>query len=92
MYAEQQRVEHKRLAEKTVGDYSITVNASTYQPHGNYLCTISFPGLEKKVEIMHKVYKMPAIKSKPMHKKLGDDESSTTLDCTSEVSFPNYIK
>ena len=69
------------------GDYSITVNANTYQPHGNYLCTISFPGLEENVEIMHKVYKMPAIISKPMHEKLEYDESITTLDCISEVSF-----
>ena len=30
---------------------------------------------------------MPAIISKPMHEKLAYDESITTLDCISEVSF-----
>ena len=69
------------------GDYSITVNANTYQPNGTYLCSISFPGLKEKIEILHKVYNMPAIISEPMHKKLEYDDTSTTLDCKSKVSF-----
>merc|ERR1719367_992945 len=47
------------------GDYSISLDENSEIPQGDYLCSISFPDLEDKVQIMHKVYKMPVIISKP---------------------------
>ena len=68
------------------GDYSISLDENSESPQGDYLCAISFPDLEDKVQILHKVYKMPVIISKPNNVQLENDESSITLDCVSEVT------
>ena len=68
------------------GDYSIILNENSESTQGDYLCSISFPNLEDKVQILHKVYKMPVIISKPNTVQLENDESSITLDCVSKVA------
>ena len=73
------------------GDYSIRLDENSESPQGDYLCAISFPDLEDKVQILHKVFKMPVIISKPNNVQLENDESSITLDCVSKVACLHII-
>ena len=71
-------------------DYSLVIQQPRDTDFGDYVCIVSFPLIDEKVEILHRVYEETIIKSERRVATIdrhNNNNNDVTFDCEYEVLF-----